>query len=71
MITAMKVKRYKRKNYLFVIILNIVRMIQKQSHVVSTLVVRGPFKTCIEHAISLHNTKGSENTNIQKPTALW
>jgi hypothetical protein len=45
-ITALKIKGYKRKIYSFVIMLNIVRLIQIQSRVVSTRVVSGPLNTC-------------------------
>jgi hypothetical protein len=60
--TALKVKRYKRKKYSFVIILDIhvVRLIQIQSHVTD------PLKTRIEHAVPLHATKGSEKKPINK-----
>jgi hypothetical protein len=72
-ITALKIKsienqqiQMKKKNYSFIIILNIIRLIKIQSRVVSTRVVSGPVNTCREHAIFLHTTKGSENTNVQK-----
>jgi hypothetical protein len=70
-ITALRIKRYKRKNYSVVIILNIIKLIQIQSCVVSTRVVSGPLKTRREHAIPLDTTKGSENTNVKKRRALW
>jgi hypothetical protein len=62
-ITTLKVKR---ENSSFVIILNIARLIQIQSLVGSTRVVSGPLKTCREHAVHLHTTKGSEYTNVEK-----
>jgi hypothetical protein len=64
-ITKLKIKTYKRKNYSFIIIL-IIRLIQTQSRVVSTRVVSGPLNTCREYAIPLHTTKSIENTNVQK-----
>jgi hypothetical protein len=70
-IRALKViLRYKKKKYSFAIILNmhVVRLIQLQSHVESTHVVSGPLKT-MEHAIPLHTTKSSENTNLPKTTS--
>jgi hypothetical protein len=65
-ITALKIKRYKRIYYSFVIILNCIRLIQIQSCVVSMRIVSGPLKTRREHATPLHTVKSSENTNVQK-----
>jgi hypothetical protein len=68
-ITALHIKMKKKTS--FVIIKKIIRLVQIQSHLVSTRVMSGPLNTRGQNTIPLHTTKGSKNTNAQKRKALW